>query len=153
MRTIQLTRGYVTLIDDADYERVAERKWCAFCTRGKVYAVSARKEADGTRLLLHRFLLNAPADREVDHKDGNGLHNFRSNLRLVTHQQNVWNTRRKSNNTSGEKGVSWDKARGKWKASIAAHGHQYTIGRYDTIEEAIIARRAAADRLHGEYAA
>jgi hypothetical protein len=42
---------------------------------------------------MHRFVLGLPPYRngglEVDHIDGNGLNNQRSNLRLVTHQQNI----------------------------------------------------------------
>lgn len=58
---------------------------------------------------------------------------------------------RPKNNTSGVKGVTWDKARSKWRAQIVFKGKTYHLGRYDTLKEAAQARRIAEDRLFGEF--
>ena len=53
---------------------------------------------------------------------------------------------------SGYKGVSLRKSTGRYEARITAYGEKYHLGFFDTIEEAIIARKDAEERLHGEYA-
>jgi hypothetical protein len=88
----------------------------------------------------------------IDHMDGNGLNNSRSNLRAATNAQNLQNRGKQKNNTSGIKGVSWDKARSKWAAEIRSQGKRYHLGRFDTKEEAAEAYRKAAKKLHKEFA-
>ena len=55
------------------------------------------------------------------------------------------------NNTSGIKGVSWDKARSKWVAQIVFQGKNYYLGRYDKKEDAAEARRIAEDKLFNNF--
>ncbi|KAK9817097.1 hypothetical protein WJX72_009520 [[Myrmecia] bisecta] len=75
---------------------------------------------DRTTVKLHRELLGLhPGDGvEGDHRDGEKLNNTRANLRVATHAENVRNRGRFKNNTSGYKGVSWNKQNRKWFASI-----------------------------------
>lgn len=87
----------------------------------------------------------------LDHIDGNKLNNRLDNLRLASTAQNSWNTGKKKRNTSGIKGVFWDKSRGKWLAAIGYKRKIINLGRYDDKEEAAKAYRDAAKRLHGEY--
>ena len=91
-----------------------------------------------------------PEGFEIDHKDGDGLNNKIDNLRLVTHSQNMQNQHRpRSNNvTSGVKGVHWDKGRGKWRVHIAVNKRQIFIGRFDCLDAASTAYRAAALAHH-----
>jgi hypothetical protein len=91
-----------------------------------------------------------PAD-EIDHIDGDRSNNAISNLRLATRGQNACNIRLRSDNRSGLKGVSWDKNRGKWLAQIKANRKNFTLGRFDTPEQAHAAWATAAKRLHGEF--
>lgn len=90
---VPLTRGQVAIIDAEDAEIVLPYKWCA--TSDGSYAVS--NFGNGCLVYLHRFLLSAPPGFEVDHVDGNGLNNRRSNLRLATRGQNRQNSRIRSN--------------------------------------------------------
>ena len=107
---------------------------------------------DGQHCLMHRHILDAPIGFEVDHINGNTLDNRRCNLRLATSTQNGCNTRRRSDNTSGYKGVCWDAQQSKWKARVQVNGRQYHAGFHDTAEAAYAARCALAERLHGEFA-
>ncbi|MGU3661083.1 HNH endonuclease [Methylobacterium fujisawaense] len=140
--------GFV--VDEGDASLVAGLSWHRTGTKGgKVYAQTKVK---GKRVLLHRLLLNAPADLEVDHRDGDTRNNRRSNLRIATHAQNMANRRMLRNNTSGFRGVSFRVGRG-WCAEIYANGVRKHLGYF---REAVIAARAydvAASSLHGEFAA
>jgi hypothetical protein len=89
---------------------------------------------------------------EGDHIDGDGTNNQWLNLRDATSSQGKMNTRKRSDNTSGYKGVWFEKRRNHWIAQIEADGQRIYIGAYPTPEAAKLARDAAADLLHGEFA-
>ncbi len=97
-------------------------------------------------------MLGASPEQLVDHINGDGLDNRRVNIRLCTKADNQRNQRRNSKNTTGYKGVSFDKARGKYSASIGVHGEQISLGRFSTAEEASQAYEDAVRRYHGEFA-
>lgn len=103
---------------------------------------------------MHREImgLSIGDQREVDHINGNRLDNRRCNLRLATHEQNMHNARRRKDNSSGFKGVSWKVRDRKWYAAIEISGKRIHLGVFDTAEEAHVAYCGAADRLHGEFA-
>ena len=88
----------------------------------------------------------------IDHRDGNPANNRWSNLRLATHSQNNANRRRPRHNTSGFKGVSYDRQRDKWKATICKEGHTMCLGWFDTPQAAHKAYVKAARKLFGEFA-
>ncbi len=88
----------------------------------------------------------------LDHKDLNKSNNKWDNLRESTMSQNLANTRRRSDNTSGVKGVTWFKERGKWMAKIQVQGKFHTIGYFDDLEIAAAAYAEAAKRYFGEFA-
>ena len=93
-----------------------------------------------------------PGDSLIDHIDGNPYNNKFTNLRLATSMQNQCNQRRRSDNTSGLKGVSWSEERKKWQTGIQINGKRIGLGRFNTKEEAYAAYCEAARRLHGEFA-
>lgn len=86
----------------------------------------------------------------VDHQDGDGLNNQRSNLRPATARQNAYN--RRSHALSGLKGVSWVAASRKRGARITANGERHYLGLYDDKREAALAYDVSARLLHGEFA-
>jgi hypothetical protein len=88
----------------------------------------------------------------IDHRDGNPLNNRWSNLRLSTYSDNAANRRRMRSNTSGYKGVGFDRRTGKWRALISKDGRLYCLGRYATAEEAHEVYVAKARELFGEFA-
>ena len=89
---------------------------------------------------------------DIDHIDGDRTNNKWANLRPASRGQNLANaTRLRPDNKSGIKGVSFDKARGKWKAQFGAYPNHY-CGRFDTKEEAAAAYLLAAQSRYGEFA-
>lgn len=138
MKTIQLTRGQVALVDDADYEWLSLHKWYARWapTIGSYYAVRHVRGPDGKQhpVFMHREILGLywGDKRQSDHKNHETLDNQRSNLNIVTRAQNQWNRR-------GTKGYSRDKKTGKYIAHIRHHGKAMRLGMWNT---SAMARRA-----------
>jgi len=91
------------------------------------------------KLYLHRILMGSPEGMDIDHRDGNGLNNCRSNLRVATRAQNSANRGRSAVNTSGFKGVFWNADRGKWYARISVAGKATKRGYFETPELAAAA--------------
>jgi hypothetical protein len=106
-------------------------------------------DSGGRIVALHRIIMGATGNVEVDHRDGNGLNNLRSNLRLATNAQNAKN-RISTVGASRYKGVSIFGKR--WRAKIESDGVRFSLGIYNTQEEAARVYDAAAIRLHGEFA-
>jgi len=155
MRELELSKGYKAQVDDEDYERCLEGgKWNASVSPKKntVYAVRTRwisSEKRYTHDRLHRFILGVTDPKvEVDHKDRNGLNCQRYNLRPATRSQSQRNKGNQINNTSGFKGVCWDKSKNAWKAYVS----RKHIGHFATAEEAAKAHDIAVLKLHGEFA-
>jgi len=153
MKQIQLTRGKFALVDDEDYDRlVAMGKWhvCAG------YASKAGKKSQGQQgmcIYMHRFIMSAQKGVEIDHINGDRLDNRKCNLRLCSHLENLKNqpTARK-NNTSGFKGVCWNKVLNKWQSNIMLNGKSTHLGVFMCKIEAAKAYNAAAVQFHGEFA-
>ena len=97
MREIPLTRGFVAVVDDEDYEKLQQLSWYADTgASGLVYAARGLPRNGSRRrdkIRMHRQILSlARGDSaHVDHKDGDGLNNRRSNLRKCTPSQNLRN--------------------------------------------------------------
>jgi len=151
MKFIQLTKNKHTLVDDEDFERLSQFKWFFACgyagrwfrTRGKTL-----------RVHMHRFIINAPDNMQVDHVNGDRLDNRKCNLRLCSHADNMRNKPKKKNNTSGYKGVYWHKKDENWHARIGygKASRSLYLGSYSTAEQAAAAYNFAARCLHGEFA-
>ena len=149
MLTIALPCGRVVLIDDAD-AWVTKYRWSAHdYGYPKRYAVIDGKY---TKVFLHREILQAPKGVEVDHINGDPLDNRRQNLRLCSRSENMRNARRRSDNTSGFKGVSFDRKRKMFEAYISHKGKKRSLGFFDDIETAHGARLKAAHQIYGEFA-
>lgn len=148
MREIPLTRGKVAIVDDEDYERLVGRKWHAFPGNAGTDTWYARGYIDGRNVSMHRFIMDAPRDRQVDHKNGDGLFNVRANLRLATRYQNAANQR--TSCKSGFRGVEAHKLH--FRASIKSEGRRYRIGHFKDPIDAARAYDARARELHGEFA-
>jgi hypothetical protein len=155
MKEVQLTQGYVALVDDEDLDRVNQFKWCARIIRRDdksvrlIYAHRAVRTKTNvwTVQLMHCFILGI---KGIDHRDGNGLNNQRYNLRPATKSQNKCNTKLRTDNTSGFKGVYWDT--NKWQASIRVRGKSIRLGRFTDILDARDAADARRLKYHGEFA-
>jgi hypothetical protein len=155
MKEIPLTRGLVALVDDADFEYLSQFKWYA---DRKGYALRSAPHPDGSgrnkSIQMHRDLLGLKHDDPVlvDHEDLNKANNQRYNLRIANKSQNQHNQGIRKNNTSGFKGVTWNKSFGRWHARIRVNTTRKHLGYFDTPEEAHAAYQKAAIDLHGEFA-
>ena len=99
-------------------------------------------------VLWHGFELGD----EVDHIDGNKQNNKIENLRIVTKNQNQWNSKTRSDNKSGIKGVQWHKRDCKWSVSLRVNKKCHSFGYYDNLELAELVSQEARSLYHGEYA-
>lgn len=156
MKEIVLTQGKVAKVDDCDFEWLSQWEWHANkkTTKSTYYAMrNVRTEDKKQRtVLMHRLIMDAPPESQVDHRDGDGLNNQRDNLRLATGNQNNCNAGIRRDNSSGYKGVGWLKGNGKWRARIRVNGRSVFLGYFDDKEEAARAHDRAARELHGEFA-
>lgn len=146
---IPLTQGKFAIIDAEDYEKVGSFKWCydsGYCQRASNKLESPNKKI---KIRMHRFILDAPKGFDVDHIDGNGLNNSRSNLRLATRSQNCCNKNANSNSSTGVRGVSL--VNGKYVARIKISGGEKRLGSFNSIEEAKLAYEKEALIVQGEF--
>lgn len=143
-------------ISPEDAGKALKYKWS--WTRGKdrngpLYARAVDTAAKPPRQIkLHRLVLDAPAGVDIDHINGDTLDNRRENLRFVTAQQNLANSRKRRVRSSRFKGVSWHGKAGKWRAYIAVGRKQTHLGLFDTEQAAALAYDVKATEVWGEYA-
>jgi hypothetical protein len=107
---------------------------------------------DGTRYLAHRLAWLyvhgewPPAD--LDHINRNRMDNRIANLRLATRGENLQNKAMPAANTSGHKGVYWNRRANKWQAQIKANGTYHYLGLFADLSAAAAAYERAANQLH-----
>ena len=159
MKRIRITKGFVALVDDKDFEKVSDRSWFAVTSHGITYAYrgklgfSRKNRAPWEN--MHRLILGL-TDREtiVDHKNGNGLDNRRKNLRICTDALNGRNrTHPRKGTSSRYKGVHWRKDKKKWHAEVVLFYKKHYLGLFTSEIAAARAYDRAARRLHGRFAA
>jgi hypothetical protein len=105
--------------------------------------------------LLHRIIFmmhHGFLPEFLDHIDGNPSNNKIGNLRAATNAQNNWNTGIRKTNTSGVKGVYWDKKYNSWHAQCFINYKNHFLGRYKNIEDAEKAVKDFRSKHHGEFA-
>ena len=150
MKEIPLTKGYVALVDDEDFEALSAYRWHALKGRnGKKYAISyPRRSGKTIYVYMHRLVLRAAPGILVDHINHNGLDNRRVNLRLATNAENSANRVKPACNTSGYKGVFPCTTGGRWFARV----QKKYLGTFPTPESAARAYDTAATKMYGEFA-
>jgi hypothetical protein len=97
------------------------------------------------------FVYGEWPDFEIDHINRDRLDNRIENLRLAGRKENMRNTKRRTDNTSGVKGVYWSRQRNKWIAQIHVAGKHIHLGVYTCKEKARKAYEIAAENIHGEF--
>lgn len=151
VRLIPLKGNVVAIIDEADAKRVLAHKW--HLTAQGYAAANTGPKATKKYWRLHRFILEAPEDRQVDHINGNRLDNRRRNLRLTTASQNQQNRHGpQSNSRTGVLGVSWRASSGRYEVTLGVNGKRRFIGSFDNLQAAADASREARRQLLTHFA-
>ena len=140
--------------DIEDYNKIKD--YCWFYSEG--YVVAHEINNNKKIIFLHKLVMEKDSSEIVDHinhpkTNENKYDNRKQNLRVVTQSQNCMNQHKRSNNTSGVKGVSWFKDREQWGAKITINGKQIHLGFFDKdkFNDAVKARREAENTYFGEY--
>jgi len=155
VKKIGLTQGKYALVDDEDFEKLNQYNWHANrCSSKNWYATRMWKERDDkpTTESMHRQIMGAPDNMQVDHINHNGLDNRKCNLRLCTRSQNAYNRKPRPDCSSQYKGVSFHKRYKKWEAYIRVKGKLNHLGSFDDEIDAAQAYNEAAREHFGEFA-
>ena len=131
--------------DLEDYEKV--RYYCWHINEDGYVVTNTVKSWGG----MHRIIYDNP-DIDVDHIFGVRNDNRKSQIRVISHQDNIRNHKIFSNNSSGVCGVHWDKSKERWIARVFVYSKPIYCGSYSNKEEAIIARLKAEKEYYGEFA-
>lgn len=134
-------------VDDEDFEEVNKYRWIAQRGGNNWYA-SAR--INKKSVLMHRFIINPPANMCIDHINHNSLDNTKSNLRICSHAENMRNRQKHKNTSSSFIGVH-STHKNKWMAKIEYMGKVYKLGVFDTEEDAAIARDKKAIEFDDKF--
>lgn len=140
--------GLFALVDESDFEWLSQWKWGI--TSNQRYAKrTAYEDNKSGSVYMHRAIMKAGFRKEVDHRDGNGLNNQRSNLRICSRMENTWN---RMLITGGVplKGVRRIPS-GKYRATITCKGKYRHLGYFDSPIEAAQAYNMAAESLFGQF--
>jgi len=124
------------LFDEADLARINEFSWNVISYGNTSYARGYIANGDPRiRVYMHRLITKVDTGMEVDHINGNGLDNRRSNLRIANRTINNLN-RHHSTGVSRFVGVYFCKDTNRWRAEAMSNGKRFRLGRFDTETEA-----------------
>lgn len=133
MRQISLTKGYKTLVDNDVYKWAKNYKWHY---SGNGYAMISIKYENGKfkHTAMHHCVIGHPLNNmKIDHIDGNGLNNQRSNLRIVDHRGNNQNQKvHREGHLLGTYLVRDVRRNNPWRARIYINGKSKFLGFYET---------------------
>lgn len=155
MKVISLTQGQFAKVDDADYEWLMQFRWYAIRLSGSSGFYARRNMAEPREsFYMHREIVGLlKGDKtQVDHRNHDTLDNQRSNVRRSTPGQNCFNSRIRSDNVSGFKGVSWNKANRVWESYIRVDKRRLFLGYHADAVTAARIYNAAALKHFGEFA-
>ena len=147
-KSIPLTRGKSALVDDEDFEWLNQWKW--YCNHGYAVRKSSNLPGKQKMIFMHREILQTPDDMESDHINRDRQDNRRENLRVCTTAENQHNAKIRSDNTSGFKGVSFNRHTEKWEARIG-NGNRIYLGLFDSLDDAVHVYNKAARELYGKF--
>lgn len=136
---------YNVYIDSDDLEKVQLKHWRTSHKKQKVYIVTGQA-INKTLTYLHNYIMNYTytTGYEVDHQDGNSLNNRKSNLKIVSRQENISNTQVRIDNKIGIRGVCknpWNS----YKVDFSHNKIRYYFPNWKTIEEAVYCRKFAEE--------
>lgn len=128
---LKLSNGNFAIVDKDDFSKFVSHKWYQ---HNSGYAV--RKPRGSSAIYMHRQVIECPKGFEIDHINRNPLDNRKENLRAVSHSENSQNRPKQRNNTSGYKGVFFDKRRNKWWSMKVKNKKRIYLGTFNSAQEA-----------------
>ena len=144
------------IVDDDMFGHLNQWKWSAiWVSRTKKFYVLRTIYLENKKvksILMHREVMRTPEGFETDHINGNTLDNRKQNLRIATRSQNAINSPKRTNNSSGFKGVHWHKAGRKWSAQITLNKKIMHLGSFVSKIAAAKVYNDAATRYFGKFA-
>lgn len=146
VKEIPVTKGDIAIVDDDDYEYLAQFKWYL---HDAGYAVANIK---GTKKYMHRLILSAKKGDVVDHVNHNPLDNRKENIRICTQRENMRNSRNYGGRSKYRGVTEYKRSKYKWAAKIVVEEGTINIGYYHTEIEAAYAYDLAAKEYYGEFA-
>lgn len=151
-KEIKLTKGYVALVDDEDYNYLNQWKWAVSKRKNTIYAQGVINNKPNH---MHRFIIKPKKNQIIDHINGNGLDNRKSNLRICTQSENLRNRSKPKwkKTTSKYKGVSFVKNRKTpWRSYIQINKKYKHLGHFNNEIDAAIAYNKAAIKYYKKFA-
>ena len=143
--------GHFTWIKHPQAKRIGTRAGDLTASNYRYIMIAGKKHKEHRLVWLYHYGSFPVDDLVVDHIDADRSNNTFWNLRLCTPEQNKLNVGRSCRNTSGYKGVSYNKPTGKWKAKIQCDGVDHYLGLHKTPEQAHKAYVKLGKELHGEF--
>lgn len=143
------------MVDDEHFDFLNQYNWHVAPSRKTFYAQrhGIKRLGEKATISMHREILKLKNGKiQVDHIDGDGLNNQKSNLRLCDHKQNQHNSLKQDGCTSKFKGVSWSPIMKKWRVSFGPSSNRKTIGHYESEKEAALAYNVTASFAYREFA-
>lgn len=137
-------KGEEFYFDLEDYELI--KNYCWYIDYYGYVQTNIKKR----HILFHRFIMNPPDNMDIDHKNGNTTDNRKSELRLCTRQQNLFNVGLRKNNKSGTTGVCKNQSNN-WYAQICVSGKVIHLGTFSEKNDAIKARKDAEKKYFGNF--
>lgn len=142
MKKIKLTHNQFALVDNEDYDFLSQFNWHI----NKLGYAASQK--DNKKYYMHRLVNKTPIGMDTDHINRDRLDNRKVNLRTATRTENAINRGKNKNNTSGFKGVSWNKGNNKWLAHIKVNYKLINLGTFRDIKDAVLVRQNAERIYH-----
>ena len=150
MKLLPLSQGLFSEVDDDVFDWASKHRWTA---QKRKHTFHVARYDNGVYVYLHRKITGALPGEEVNHINGDGLRNVRTNLQRTDKAGNMQGFQTpRLHKTSRFRGVFFENYTKKWRASIMCRGVTRRLGRFANEEDAARAYNAAAKELFGSYA-
>lgn len=153
---LKTSSGLKVKIDQEDLERVSQYSWrVTKATTGRLRVVASIPTSKGYKTVtLGKFLMNPPKGKQVYPRRFNETLDYcKENLIVCTlKERQRLLPKKRSENSSKYRGVSYSKGSKKWRAGIQVEGHSINLGEFKSEREAALAYNKAAKKYFGEFA-